>query len=182
MKSFYRTGLAWRRWRHEARPFSPKKAGCPVHAAVGICVLFVLLVSGCTATKPNTTPASQAAGITLHELLSRLPARDADEQRWVSALLLESAPESVGEICARLDTIKPGNDAQVRYALSGMSAYSTLPGHEADRTRYAGALCSSLNAMRSPLAQAFVMQQLQLAGGKESVETLSRFLPDEKLC
>ncbi len=150
--------------------------------AVALCVLFESFATGCSATRPDAGSASQAAGITLQELLSRLPAHDAAEQRWVSALLLESGPESIGKICARLDTLKPGSDAQVRYALSGMTSFATLPGHEADRVKYAGALCSSVDAMHAPLAQAFVIEQLRLAGGPESVGTLSRFLVDERLC
>ncbi len=154
----------------------------PVHTALGFSLLAVSFLFGCSSTRPTALQSSAATGIPLQEMLSRLPARDAVEQRWVSALLLDRAPGSVEEICGRLDTLKPGNDAQVRYALSGMTAYATLPGHEADRTKYAGALCSGLGMMHNPLAQALVMQQLQLAGKQESVGTLGRFLTDESLC
>jgi HEAT repeat protein len=151
-------------------------------AASALCALILFMVSGCSATKQDAVHASQTAGITVQELLSRLPARDAAEERWVSALLLSLAPGSVGDVCRCLDTLKPGNDAQAQYALGGMTAYATVPGHETDRTKYAGALCSALGNMHNPRAQALIMQQLQLAGGQESVGMLGRFLTDETLC
>jgi HEAT repeat protein len=154
----------------------------PVYFAIGLGILFTSLAPGCSTTRPDSTQASHTAGISVQELLSRLPARDAVEQRWVSALFLESAPASILKLCAGLDTLSPGGDTQLRYALSGLSAYATLPGHEGDRAMYAGALCSALGTMRAPPARAYVIQQLQLAGGTESIETLSRFLTDERLC
>src|SRR5512140_3670354 len=179
MKSFCRTGLLSLSGRESCRI---TWSGFPLRLALGLTVLFTSLLAGCSASKPETSHASLRADITVKELLSRLPARDGAEARWVSALLLESAPESITELCIRLDTVKPGDDAQVRYALSGLTAYTTLPGQGEDRLVYAGALCSALGVMHNPQSQAFVLEQLRLAGGQESVGTLSTFLVDEKLC
>jgi HEAT repeat protein len=145
-------------------------------------LIFASVLPGCSSSKPDATQVSRPAELTEQELLSRLPARDAVESRLVCALLLESAPKSVMDLCAGLDTLKPGSDAKVRYALSGLTDFATLPGHQAERAEYTAALCAALGSMRTPLAQAFVIQQLQLAGGKESVPTLSRFLTDQNLC
>jgi HEAT repeat protein len=155
---------------------------CSVPRALGICVLIASLLGGCSSTKPEAFHASPAASFPLQELLSRLPARDASEARMVSALMLESAPENVARLCAQLDTTKPGNDAQLRYALSGLTSYATMPGHQAERGSYVIALNSALGRMHTPPSKAFVIQQLQAAGGQESVETLSPYLRDAALC
>ncbi len=144
--------------------------------------LPLLLFAGCSAAKSPTDSPQRETRIQLDAILEHLPARDAAEQRWIGALLLDSAPESITRLCRALDTLAPGNDSRVRYALSGATAHATLPGHGSDRVKYAGALCAALGTMHTPLAKSFVMEQLQIAGGPESVETLGSFLFDEAIC
>jgi HEAT repeat protein len=180
MYRFCRAGLPSRLPRNEAHLV--RSIGCPLHVIVGACLLLAALLSGCSASKPENAPVSNRAEFAEQELLSRLPARDAVESRLVSASFLQEAPRSVLNLCVQLDTLKPGSDAKVRYALSGLTDFATLPGHGTDKTTYARALCTALGMMHTPLARAFVMEQLQLAGGTESVQTLCRFLTDETLC
>jgi len=145
-------------------------------------LLPLLLFAGCSATKSPADLPQRETRIQLDAILEHLPARDAAEQRWIGALLLDSAPESITRLCHALDTLAPGNDSRVRYALSGATAHATLPGHGSDRVKYAGALCAALGSMRTAAAMAFVIEQLQIAGGPESVETLGSVLADESMC
>lgn len=74
-----------------------------------------------------------------------------------------------------------GDDSKARYALHALSVRVCAAKDEKQRTAYAGAIASTLGGKRPRDVQAFVVRQLQVAGGKEVVEPLGKLLTDEEL-
>ena len=71
---------------------------------------------------------------------------------------------------------------QATYAVSGLATFVNGQGREAGRSMFAGAVARALQKPASPEHAAFLMTQLRTAGRAESLEPLSHFLGDERLC
>jgi HEAT repeat protein len=149
--------------------------------AVYALLVAAVFVSGCSTPKPLNAPSVNAA-FTLDELLGCLPAGDTLDGRWINMSLLQGGPESVLEICRRLGPAGSAMDAAAAYALSGLASFVCMPGAEADRLMFVGAIARVLEHPLPPERASFLISRLQVAGRAESVVPLSRFLNDEKLC
>ncbi len=90
-------------------------------------------------------------------------------------------------VCAVIDMLvdptKEGFiDYKARYVLNGMAVYAAGKGDDTDRRMYSQAVCSRIGGTPPKQVQKFLLRQLQVAGGKEAVETLTSQLPDPDLC
>jgi len=90
-----------------------------------------------------------------------------------------------GHILAVVDTLLvpgAGDDCKARYLLHGLAVY--VCGSEAKEQRlvFTEALASQLGSDRPKEVQAFLVRQLQVAGGKEVADKLGTLLLDEALC
>ncbi len=81
-----------------------------------------------------------------------------------------------------LTTQPPPRGSQARHALHALATYVCGLRDEAQRRAFAEALASALGGDRPKEVQAFVVRQLQLAGGREVVPALGKLLADEALC
>ena len=144
---------------------------------------IVLIISAiflsASAARGLDDPAGLKARVT--RLLVRFPAPDAAERDSLSAEILKLGPEAVAEICGRVLAPGQGDDSAARFSLNGLAAYVTRAGAERARVLYVRALLDSLGRASSREIQAFLISQLQLAGRRESVEPLARYLTDERL-
>jgi len=140
-----------------------------------------LLVSGCSSTRPPAAVAN-APLFTLEELLSRMPVKDSVEARWAYTSLLGLGDQDIVRLCSMLDAPKQTDRVQAEYALQGLAMFVTRYGAEAERLKFVGALGKALERQHPVEAASFLIERLQVAGRKESVPVLSRFLSDEKLC
>jgi HEAT repeat protein len=138
-----------------------------------------LVHSGCGATNPSLGPPP---GVSLEQLVGRMPPRDSVEGSLVYSLLAHMGPDAVAELTERL--VPPGTEtcARAEYALGGLAVYVTAPGRESERSAYVAALARLLQGPIAPRQSAFLLGRLQIAGRSESVGVLSRFLNDERLC
>jgi HEAT repeat protein len=115
------------------------------------------------------------------ELLAEMPAKDATRATELFNDFIKQGPDGVRELCLMLTPPEKGGDANVRYALSGLSAYVSRPHAGRERRLYARALVGSLEEVYNTQIKAFIIRQLQLAGGNESVTALGLYLDHEKL-
>lgn len=116
------------------------------------------------------------------DLLALVPAETMQERDRVCAGLMKLGPAGLKEICRML--VPPGevDDAAVRFALSGLAAYTTLERNEADRKILVRVILDVLKSNKPAEVKSFLIRQLQTCGKRESVEPLGFFLEDEKLC
>jgi len=139
-----------------------------------------------TAILASSAPAAAAGPssdlkVKVGALLERFPAEGPSEKDALAEELIGLGPEAVLDICGRVLAPGQGDDARARFALNALAVHVTRPGAEARRRLFAGALLKGLEADRHAEVKAFLISQIQLAGRKESVQPLSRYLHDERL-
>ncbi len=150
---------------------------------ISVFVLFIvaLLLCGCASTKPVDAVSAKPA-FTLDQLMSRMPARDSLEARWIFSSMIQMGQGGVLEICRRLGPPGTDRNAQAEYALQGLATYVVHEGTEADRLMLVSALGKALESPLPVEQASFLIARLQVAGKRESTGTLSRFLSDDRLC
>ena len=123
----------------------------------------------------------QASAESVDELLLRMPARDANEAEWVSYQLIQAGDGAIGSLCDRL--LPPGgDDAAVRFAVNGLAKYVSTGLREADRELVANSFVQAIRRQTDADTKAFLIRQLEVAGGDESVPSLGAYLANEDLC
>jgi len=75
-----------------------------------------------------------------------------------------------------------GDDVKARYALHCLAVHVCKLDNDRTRRAFATTLASQLGGDRPKAVQKYVIEQLQVAGGKEVAATLGRMLLDEQLC
>ncbi len=115
------------------------------------------------------------------DVLAQMPANNqADYDKQISDL----ASTGEGGIMALIQMMRApgqGSNAQVEYALSGLSHYVAENGKEAARLTTANAYAKALDQATERETKAFIISQLQIVGKDESVDALGRYLNQEEL-
>jgi hypothetical protein len=114
-------------------------------------------------------------------LLSKMPADNAAAFNAACADMIAAGPDAIQQIAARLVPMGQGDDNAARYAISGLAKYVSRAGAEAERQLFAQALGAALQTEKPAEIKQFLMHQLELAGGQESVPVLQSFLSDPEL-
>jgi HEAT repeat protein len=132
--------------------------------------------------RPDAGVPPLAAAPDLDALLKLVPAEEPGARRKAFEELLSlGAREAAGALVAKLVEPGHGDDNAVRIALHGLAVHAARPGAEAERAAAGGALARALEGERPPGVKGFIIEQLQIAGGAESVPALARALSEEAL-
>jgi HEAT repeat protein len=105
----------------------------------------------------------------------------ADNTQKLNSLMndLYSLGDVIDDLAPRLAD-PGGNDAQIRYAISGLTMFaSKSPERKAVIEKN---LVKAVTGAKSDEIRDFLMIQLQYVAGKASVETVSKYLTNERLC
>ncbi len=118
----------------------------------------------------------------VESILEKTPAGNVAATHVNAADLVKMGPSAVKELCAGL--CEPGDvdDSRVRYALDGMAVYVSRPGAEGERLMFVGAVIESLDKAKGKEVKRFLLERLQRVGKAESVDAISGYLSDERLC
>ncbi|HEY7311613.1 MAG TPA: HEAT repeat domain-containing protein [Gemmataceae bacterium] len=120
----------------------------------------------------NALPNTDKSG-----LLSEIDRESVDK---TMAAIEKRGREGVVELVGMLIESGKGDDLKPRYALHVLAVRAGGQGEERRRA-FAEALASTLGGDRPKELQAFVVRQLQVAGGKEVAAKLGALLPDADL-
>jgi len=145
--------------------------------SISLLVLTVLAVPLLVADSPPR-PDLQAR---VSSVLERFPAEKPAVRDALCAELLGLGPAAVAEVCARVQPPGKGDDSRARFALNGLAVYVTRPGAEKERAPFARSLLGCLDRAKDEPVAAFLLSQVQVAGRKESVPALSKYLVDDDL-
>lgn len=126
----------------------------------------------------------------LAELINRLP--DPDERGLLSNIDKETVDSIVSQIYeggrkslrALIDMlVEPGrgDDVKPRYALHCLAVHMCKPDEKKARRLFTRTLATQLGGDLPKAVQKYLIQQLQVAGGKEVVPALGKMLEDEEL-
>lgn len=115
-------------------------------------------------------------------LIQKLPCDKPEEVQAILQEILKGAPESIVELTKMLKEPGKEDDSKVRFALHGLATWVQRPDAEAERKLFAETLAKQLDTDLPPQVKAFIIMQLQLAGGPEATAPLGKFLLDKELC
>ena len=129
------------------------------------------------AKAPAPSAALKALGI-----LDQVPFQDAATAEKMMKQLAALGAQGVRDVAALLVEPGPIDDSKARYAMHGLAVYVGRPGAQGERKVFCTVLGELLGEATPKSIQAFLIQQLRLAGGAESISAISKALPDERLC
>src|SRR5947207_15942038 len=98
------------------------------------------------------------------------------------AAILQGGKDNIVGLVGMPVEFGKGDDGKARYALHALAVEVCKRKDAKQRPMFALALASTLGSDRPKEVQAFVIRQLQIAGGKEVVPALGKLLLDDQLC
>lgn len=116
------------------------------------------------------------------DLLAMLPAENNAKFQSAMVEMDQIGKPGIKQLASMLLSSGKGDDSKVEYALGGYSFYVSQKGKEQIRKITAEAYCEQLLIEKENENKQFLIYQLQVMGGDESVPVLQRFLSDEYLC
>ena len=130
--------------------------------------------------------------LSLADLVEQMPEPD-ERGMYCTNINKEQIEDAITEIhkggrkniLALVDMLaEPGkaDDVKARYALHVLAVYVCKLQDDRSRRQFAEILASQLGTDRSKAVQKYLIQQLQVSGGREVVSALGKMLLDEDLC
>ncbi|MDR2968116.1 MAG: DUF1080 domain-containing protein [Tannerellaceae bacterium] len=115
------------------------------------------------------------------DVLAQMPAEKADNYNKQIADLASTGEEGVLMLVDMMHAPGKGSNAQVEYALSGLSHYVAAKGQETACAAVVNGYLKALEKAEERETKAFIIRQLQITGGDESVDPLARYLNRDEL-
>lgn len=121
-------------------------------------------------------------GSKVSTILAKFPAENSTDKDLCAAELLSLGPKGLRDVCRRLAAPGTDDDSLARFAVDAVAAYVMRPGAEAERLMFIKELLKALAEPGNTDVKIFLISQIQLAGKREAVKPLGKFLKDSKLC
>jgi HEAT repeat protein len=125
--------------------------------------------------------AAKDISVRVDTILARYPASSISDRDLLSREILDLGPKALDNVISRLQEPFIGPAVAAEYALSGLAHTVTRPGAEKERRAFIQALHRALRKPGPVEARSFLISQILLAGGVESVKVLASFLADDRL-
>ncbi|WP_085535802.1 DUF1080 domain-containing protein [Massilibacteroides vaginae] len=126
-------------------------------------------------------PANRTTQTVIADAVAQMPAETQQKYNKLIAELVSTGETGVQSLVDMIQAPGKGNNAQVEYALSGLSHYVMAKGQESARFATAKAYIKALQIVEERETKAFIIRQLQMIGKDEAVEALSSYLNMEDL-
>lgn len=127
------------------------------------------------------SPANRTAKTIAADVLAQMPAEKQAEYNKMINDLKGTGEEGVLMLVNMINAPGKGSNAQVDYALSGLTHYVMAKGEESARLATANAYLKALDLVTERETKAFIIRQLQILGQDECIDALSAYLGDESL-
>ncbi len=115
------------------------------------------------------------------DVLAQMPAEKQANYNKQIGDLASTGEEGIAMLVDMMNAPGKGSNSQVEYALSGLTHYVGAQGQESARTTTVNGYLKALEKVQERETKAFIIRQLQLIGGDESVDALGRYLNHEEL-
>lgn len=129
----------------------------------------------------SQSPANRTAKTIAADVLAQMPAEKQAEYNKLINDLKGTDEEGVLVLINMINAPGKGSNAQVDYALSGLTHYVMAKGEESARLATANAYLKALDMVNERETKAFIIRQLQILGQDECIDALSAYLGDESL-
>ena len=127
------------------------------------------------------TPANRTAKTTAADVLAQMPAAKQAAYNKLIGDLSSTGEEGVLMLVNMINAPGKGSNANVDYALSGLTHYVMAKGEENARLVTAKAYLKALEMVNERETKAFIIRQLQMLGKDECIDVLASYLNDESL-
>lgn len=127
------------------------------------------------------SPAGRTTETIIADVLAQMPAQNMERYNILINDLASTKEQGVFQLVKMMNPPGKGSNAQVEYALNGLSCYVSDQGHEANRLTVANAYIKALDMVNDNEIKAFIIRQLQIVGKDEAVDKLSLYLDNEYL-
>ncbi len=127
------------------------------------------------------TPANRTAKTTAADVLAQMPAAKQAAYNKLIGDLSSTGEEGVLLLVNMINAPGKGNNANVDYALSGLTHYVMAKGEENARLVTANAYLKALEMVNERETKAFIIRQLQILGKDECIDALASYLNDKSL-
>lgn len=115
------------------------------------------------------------------DVLAQMPTNQQAAYDKQLADLASTGAEGVLALIEMLHAPGQGSNAQVEYALSGLTHFVSAQGKENERKTTVNAYLQALDKVSERETKAFIIRQLQMIASDESVDALGRYLNTEEL-
>ena len=126
-------------------------------------------------------PQGRTANTIVADVLIQMPAQNKADYNSLFEALSSTGEEGIIMMVKKINEPGKGSNAQVDYALSGLSQFVMTSGKEQTRLTTANAYCKALEMVTERETKAFIIRQLQYMGKNESVSALANYLNQESL-
>jgi len=147
-----------------------------IYLYITICILG--LFAACTSLQFQNYYDND---IPLDQLVNHLPANDSVESTLIFNAILDYGREGVVHICQQLGSQDDQDQVQAKWALHGLAVHVTGKGREQKRELYISGLIKALDLSLPVNQKVFIINQMQISGGSESVSTLGSYIDDPDL-
>ncbi len=127
------------------------------------------------------SPANRTSNTIVADVLAQMPAEQQAEYNKLINDLSSAGEDGVLLLVNKINPPGKGSNANVDYALSGLTHYVMVKGEENARLVTANAYVKALDKVTDRETKAFIIRQLQLLGKDECVDKLAEYLNDESL-
>jgi len=138
-------------------------------------ISFILAIGLLSATFAQTDQRTRETKIA--DIVMQLPASNTATFNKLMGSLYELG-DVISDLAPRLAD-PGGNDAQIRYAISGLTMYASKDANL--KKPVAKSLCNAIPKAKSDEIRDFLLIQLQYVAGEESVETAAQYLDNDRL-
>jgi HEAT repeat protein len=148
------------------------------------CVLLLLALALSWALRcavAGNAKEPQARQEAIESILKDIVSEDQKLRIKAFERLRELGMDGVRQLVEMMPKLGEGNDGGVRFAVHGLAMTFTAKGMERERKELSMTLCDLLKTDLPTWVKRFLIEQLQIVGGEEAVETLSTLLSDEEL-
>ncbi|AQT68073.1 hypothetical protein STSP2_01228 [Anaerohalosphaera lusitana] len=123
----------------------------------------------------------QAANPAVDRITEQMPANSSAMKDSLAVQLVGMTPESVEYLAGKLTPYDKGRP-EAEYGISAMTDFIQDQKKDAIREDYAMLLADMIDDVPDKLGKAFLIEQLQLVGDEEVVDTVAGYLNDSFLC
>jgi HEAT repeat protein len=138
-------------------------------------LLFFVVLSTAIAQDRRTLDTKIA------DILAQMPANDEVHTDRLMQEIIALGPEGFAKISGMLTEPGAGDDTAVRFAFNGLARYASDFGREGERQYVEENLLRSIAESSSEAIRTFLIRQLNLVGGPQSLQPLSAYLHDDGL-
>ncbi|WP_165040591.1 DUF1080 domain-containing protein [Dysgonomonas sp. ZJ709] len=127
------------------------------------------------------SPTNRTSKTIVADVLAQMPAEEQANYNKLIKDLSTTGEPGVLQLVSMMHAPGKGSNAQVEYALSGLSHFVMATGEDNSRLIVANAYLKALDQVSERKTKAFIIRQLDVVGKDESIDKLASYLSDESL-